>query len=394
MAARHFAEEGGGAAAGIAPGRDRRCWSPGGRRRWAAALTTLGANVANNLVEPRLAKRFEAVLRTARGAELEASEPEVALAMALEAHRLAPALVPTATLAARLLVRAGDLRKATRVLSTTWRLGPHPDLALAFSELRPGDAFRERSRRLRRLTAPNGQDVVAFTLARIAVDAKAWTEARAALAAAAAGEPTEGVCLLMAEIEEGENGDLGRTRDWLARSLRAPRDPVWMADGQVFENWAPVSPISGRVDAFEWRVPPARNLGNSAAFDAVLASDHPGPGGGSGSRTIEAAAAGEERLVVPGTAAPVAVTIAAEPIDPPAPLTAATAPAVDMPPAASGEPVPPVSSRAPAKAVVSPIQPPAPGRRQALIPPPPDDPGPTAVEEEPAEVPRLFGFAR
>jgi HemY protein len=74
--------------------------------------------------------------------------------------------------------------------------------------------------------------------------------------------PTERVCLLMAEIEEGEHSDQGRVRGWLARALDAPRDPVWSADGHAFPDWAPVSPISGRVDAFEWRVaadrPPGR----------------------------------------------------------------------------------------------------------------------------------------
>jgi HemY protein len=67
-------------------------------------------------------------------------------------------------------------------------------------------------------------------------------------------EPTERMCMLMAEIEEGEHGDQGRVRAWLRRAVQAPPDPVWTADGHVFEQWAPVSPVSGRVDAFEWRV--------------------------------------------------------------------------------------------------------------------------------------------
>jgi HemY protein len=67
-------------------------------------------------------------------------------------------------------------------------------------------------------------------------------------------DPSERVCLLMAEIEEGEHGDQGRVRAWLTRALSAQRDPAWTADGHVFDRWAPVSPVSGRIDAFEWRV--------------------------------------------------------------------------------------------------------------------------------------------
>src|SRR5690606_34212676 len=32
-------------------------------------------------------------------------------------------------------------------------------------------------------------------------------------------------------------------------------DPVWTADGIVSERWLPMSPVSGRLDAFEWRAP-------------------------------------------------------------------------------------------------------------------------------------------
>ena len=47
-------------------------------------------------------------------------------------------------------------------------------------------------------------------------------------------------------------------RQWLARAVRAPRDPAWVADGFVSERWAPVSPVTGKLDAFEWRAPVER----------------------------------------------------------------------------------------------------------------------------------------
>jgi HemY protein len=37
--------------------------------------------------------------------------------------------------------------------------------------------------------------------------------------------------------------------------VRAPRDPVWVADGITADEWEPVSPVTGALDAFEWRVP-------------------------------------------------------------------------------------------------------------------------------------------
>src|SRR5690606_14699616 len=74
-------------------------------------------------------------------------------------------------------------------------------------------------------------------------------------------EPTQRVCLLMAEIEAAEHGDHGKAREWTGRAVRARRDPAWVADGYVSERWLPISPLSGRLDAFVWTVPPESHGG-------------------------------------------------------------------------------------------------------------------------------------
>jgi HemY protein len=66
---------------------------------------------------------------------------------------------------------------------------------------------------------------------------------------------TQRVCTLMARIEGEQHGSAGGVREWLARAVNAPRDPAWTADGVVAENWAPISPVTGKLDAFRWRVP-------------------------------------------------------------------------------------------------------------------------------------------
>jgi HemY protein len=70
---------------------------------------------------------------------------------------------------------------------------------------------------------------------------------------AAGRHPTAHTCLMM-EIEDGEQDQSGPVREWLARG--SPRDPVWIADGVVSKNWLPMSPVTGRLDAFEWKPPP------------------------------------------------------------------------------------------------------------------------------------------
>ncbi len=95
-----------------------------------------------------------------------------------------------------------------------------------------------------------------FTVARAAIDAREFSAAREALETLALEKPTARACLLMAELEEVESGNAGLVRSWLARASRAPRDPAWVADGLVSDRWAAVSPVTGRIGAFEWREPP------------------------------------------------------------------------------------------------------------------------------------------
>ena len=74
----------------------------------------------------------------------------------------------------------------------------------------------------------------------------------------------------MAEIERGENDDEGAARAWTLRAVRAAHDPAWTADGYVSDRWRPVSPVTGRLDAFQWMVPVAA-LPSSAATEVPIA---------------------------------------------------------------------------------------------------------------------------
>ena len=200
-------------------------------------------------------RRRRAVMLTARALGAEETDRDNARSFALEAVKLAPTLVPAVTLAGRMLAEGGDLRKASRIIEKAWRANPHPDLAQGFAELRFGDAARDRLKRIEGLVKKTPGNIEgALALARVALDAQEFGKARAALAPYL-GAPARRVCLLMAALERAEHNDEGRAREWIARALNAAPDPAWTADGYVSDRWLPVSPVSGRLDAFEWRVP-------------------------------------------------------------------------------------------------------------------------------------------
>jgi HemY protein len=120
--------------------------------------------------------------------------------------------------------------------------------------LRLSDSARERLARMQKLAEKvPGQLEGALAVARAATDAREFVTARSALAPYVSA-PTRRVAMLMAEIEEADQGDQGRVREWMSRAMRAHGDPAWTADGVVSDQWMPVSP-NGRLDGFEWKVP-------------------------------------------------------------------------------------------------------------------------------------------
>ncbi len=243
-------------------------------RDWQGALETLSVARNHRHIDRKTYDRRRAVLLTAQAQELEETQAGSAVDLALEAHRLAPDFVPAAVIAGRILASQGNMNKAARILARTWQYSPHPELALNYAYARPGDSPRDRLARIKSLIVMTPDDPEArVALATAAIDARDWEEARVALEPLIAKNPTARVCALMARIEGSEKRDAGRVREWLARAVRAPRDAVWMADGVISSEWQPISPVTGALDAFEWRMPPeeAKTPGADPLFDEISA---------------------------------------------------------------------------------------------------------------------------
>ena len=267
VAARHYAQEAHGIFSG-APWASRALLRyQTGDGDWAGALGTLAAAADKKVVDKKTARRQRAVILAARAMEAEDGDPETAKQAALEAHNIEPGLVPAAVVAGRVLTRLGEVRRATKVLEAAWKANPHPEIADAYAHVKPGDSARDRLKRMETLARLSPQaDEGRMALARAAMEARDWVRARETVIPIVRTRPTQGALLLMAEVEEGEHGDRGRAREWLSRAVHAPRDPAWVADGMVLQGWAPVSPVSGLIDAVEWKVP-AEQLGGPPAID-------------------------------------------------------------------------------------------------------------------------------
>lgn len=225
------------------------------RSDWSGALETLDKNAAGGLIDRATHRRQRGVLLTAQALDLETSDRDAAREMVAEAAKLAPTLVPAAVLAAKFQSEQHQVRRAMKLIEAAWLANPHPDLADAYAHVRLGDSARQRLVRVETLAQKMpGHIEGALAVARAALDASEFARARAALAPLLE-IPTQRVAMLMAEIERTEHGDSGKARGWMLRAVRALPDAVWTADGYVSDRWRPVSPVTGRLDAFQWLTP-------------------------------------------------------------------------------------------------------------------------------------------
>ncbi len=223
---------------------------------WDDAIRLLDQQRVAHVLDRHEADRLKAVLLTAKAEDQFEGEPAAARDHALKALKLAKDLVPAAIIASKAYLREDNLRKAASTLEQVWKLSPHPEIAQAYVRARSGDSAVDRLKRAEKLESlkPNNIESL-LAVAEAALDAQEFGKARAKAEAAARIESRERVYLLLADIEEAETGDQGRIRHWMGQAVKAARDPAWVADGHVSERWMPVSPVTGRLDAFEWKVP-------------------------------------------------------------------------------------------------------------------------------------------
>ena len=219
---------------------------------WAGALALLEAN-ARTLAKD-IYRRQRAVLLTAHARALEDTDRDRAKAMALEAQKLAPTSYP------RFRSPRGSLPKAVssakRPASST-RLGAPiriPNWRKPIANCAPANprAISSNGSRGWRQKCP-AISKARWRLARRARRAGIRQSARRARALSRRADPAD--CAGDGRAERAERNDVGRAREWLARAVHAPPDPAWTADGHVSDHWLPASPVTGRLDALEWRVP-------------------------------------------------------------------------------------------------------------------------------------------
>ena len=224
-----------------------------------SALEALSDMQRQEQLDKDTAKRRRGVLLTEKARRAHADgDTQTADDASKRAVELAPDLPAAAVIRAEVRLAQNDWRKAARAIEATWEKMPHPDMVAPYLRARHADTPASRYRNLGKLTDRKpGHPESERALGRLAMEAGFWREAREHLTRAGGDNPPEGICRLMAEIEERENGDQEAARQWLVRAADAPPDPAWICEscGAVAAQWQVQCSHCDAFDSFAWRTP-------------------------------------------------------------------------------------------------------------------------------------------
>ncbi|MDF3074311.1 MAG: heme biosynthesis protein HemY [Alphaproteobacteria bacterium] len=245
--------------------------------QWLAAQETLQEALRNKVVPVERGRTLKAILLVERSRQAEArGKNGEATQFAREAFLTEPSRIPVAQRYGERLIADNDHKRVRKILERAWALHPHPDLAQLYLAASGNTDPLKRVQALQELTSERPDDVEShIVLAREALEARLWGQARRHLVAAGGDNPPARICRLMADLEESEFGDGERVRLWLTRATAAPIDRHWRCQpcGMVTERWQSVCPNCGAFGTIDWRSPPPGYSGILSLEDGITAEE-------------------------------------------------------------------------------------------------------------------------
>ncbi|MDA0786393.1 MAG: hypothetical protein O3B37_08885, partial [Proteobacteria bacterium] len=228
---------------------------------WREAQRLIEESQKSKRTSTAQARRQQAALLTERArAAQRAGQAADAYAQARKANELDPALVPAASLLARLVADDGRTRRARKFIEKSWAAAPHPDLRDAYLDLLgPDAAALERYKAVEALVRPAADHPEArLALARAALDASLWGETRRQLDALQAVAPTAEVYRLRARLADEDAEDMSTPAEWLELAANAESDRAWVCGdcGTVADDWSAVCGHCGGFATLGWNQPP------------------------------------------------------------------------------------------------------------------------------------------
>lgn len=208
--------------------------------RWADARETLDTAESRKHIDKDVSRRRRAVLMTAEAGNLADNEQTgAATDLAVKAAQETPQFAPAVALAAGLLTKDGQNKKAGGLIEKAWTHAPHPALSIAFNDTLVGEPEKVRAKKISHLIRSNADHRESIILKAeealgVADGVRAWSALSPLMQI---GEPTARLCLLAAEAETMLNNPADAAV-WMERAATAPSEPDWSdldPEGEAFD---------------------------------------------------------------------------------------------------------------------------------------------------------------
>jgi len=228
---------------------------------WREAQRLLEESQKSKRATTAQVRHQQAALLTERARAAQASgQASDAIAQSRKANELDPALVPAVSLLAQLVAEEGRAWRVRKFLEKSWVAAPHPDLRDAYLGLLDAEtAPLERYKAVEKLVRPTPEHPESrLALARAALDANLWGEARRQLDELQAAAPTADVFRLRARLADEDAEDPTAPADWLELAANAESDRAWVCGdcGTVSDDWSAVCGHCGAFATLGWVQPP------------------------------------------------------------------------------------------------------------------------------------------
>ena len=175
-------------------------------------------------------KHYKAVIDYSIAIEKKAAGNKTdSLALLHSALKNDPSFSPAAISTARAYIEQADKKSAEKIIQSAWKIAPNNTLADMALELYPEESSNATFQRINKLTN-SAPDLIesAHLLARAAIDAEKWPEAKQALEnIAGASKGTRKTFELLSILERKQKNDHAAADKLMAQSEQAKPDNVW-----------------------------------------------------------------------------------------------------------------------------------------------------------------------
>ena len=170
---------------------------------------------------------------------------------------------PYVKLYLELLIENKDYNLAKKYIKKIWNNRPHNDYKSIIQSLAFGlniDYFDL----VKFIIANNiNNDESKILMVEAAIELKKWEKARREIKPLLGVHPSREICILMARIEEGDEGSIEKINSWNFRSKNGIEKNAWIClfSNKSQDHWSSVS-SGGYFNSLEWRQPTMLNSDN------------------------------------------------------------------------------------------------------------------------------------